>query len=168
MGGKSVRLLDPRASKPGVSSTNSRATEGVTVDPSSDFRLAAHVDNQIQIWDIRNFDKPVVSLEQERAVTRISWCPTRPGLLASTARDCGTVLLHDIMSWPPGNMSSYVVFSDCTTFQLIQSTDQTVTFPILSKPNSALKMLISLRTSFKSSILRMLMVDFYNLNIYHQ
>lgn len=102
MGGKSVRILDPRASKPGVSSTNSRATEGVTVDPSSDFRLAAHVDNQIQIWDIRNFDKPVVSLEQERAVTRISWCPTRPGLLASTARECGTVLLHDIMSWPPG------------------------------------------------------------------
>ena len=102
LSGKSVRILDPRLQKPSVSTTNTRATEGVTVDPSSDFRLAGHVDNQIQIWDTRNFDKPVVSLEQERGVTLISWCPTRPGLLASTARDCGSVLLHDIMSWPPG------------------------------------------------------------------
>jgi len=100
LAGKSVKILDPRLQKPAVSNTNTRATDGVTVDPSSDFRLAGHVDNQIQIWDIRNFEKPVVSLEQERAVTLISWCPTRPGLLASTARDSGSVQLHDIMSWP--------------------------------------------------------------------
>ena len=100
LAGKSLKIFDPRLHKPAISSSTTRATDGVRVDPSSDFRVAGHVDNQIQIWDTRNFDKPVVTLEQERPVSRISWCPTRPGLLASTGRDCGSLALHDIMSWP--------------------------------------------------------------------
>ena len=44
-----------------------------------------------------------MSLETERAVSRISWCPTRPGLLASLARDSAAVVLHDIMSWAVGH-----------------------------------------------------------------
>ena len=60
-------------------------------------------DNQIQIWDTRNFEKPIVSLELDRTVSRISWSPTRPGLLASVGRDTCQVVLHDIMSWAVGH-----------------------------------------------------------------
>ena len=53
-----------------VATSLTRATNGVTVDPSSDHRLAGYGDNQIHIWDTRNFEKPLVSLEQERHVHR--------------------------------------------------------------------------------------------------
>ena len=73
----------------------------------------------LQIWDTRNFEKPIISLDMERPVSRVSWCPTRPGLLASVARDSSSVschcitdghcvimcqvVLHDIMSWAVGH-----------------------------------------------------------------
>ena len=51
LGGKTVKIFDSRFAKPALfTTTTTRATEGVRVDPSSDFRLAGHVDNQIQIW----------------------------------------------------------------------------------------------------------------------
>ena len=44
-----VRLHDTRhgGGKPSQA-TNTRATNGVTVDPSSDFRIAGHGDNQVR------------------------------------------------------------------------------------------------------------------------
>ena len=63
----------------------------MTVDPSCDFRLAGFGDTMLQIWDTRNFEKPIISLDMERPVSRVAWCPTRPGLLASVGRDSGSV-----------------------------------------------------------------------------
>ena len=65
--GKMVRLYDTRAPVKPAATTLSRATAGLTVDPASEFRLAAHFEAQVIIWDTRNFDKPVVSLETGRA-----------------------------------------------------------------------------------------------------
>ena len=70
MNGKYVRLHDTRLSGKQVATSLTRATSGVTVDPSSEHRLAGYGDNQIHIWDTRNFEKPLVSLEQERHVHR--------------------------------------------------------------------------------------------------
>lgn len=100
--GKMVRVYDIRAPTKPVGGTQSRATSGLSVDPASEYRVAGHVDTQVVIWDTRNFEKPVVSLETGRAVGRLAWCPTRPGLLANSGRDSSTILLHDIMSWAAG------------------------------------------------------------------
>ena len=88
------RLHDTRHPHKATGSTNTRATSGVTVDPSCDFRLAGDGDTMLQIWDTRNFEKPIISLDMERPVSRVSWCPTRPGLLASVGRDSGSVSCH--------------------------------------------------------------------------
>ena len=72
----------------------------------------------MHIWDTRNFEKPIVSLETERAVSRISWCPTRPGLLASLARDSAAVVLHDIMSWAVGHEDGESSVQVCNKFVL--------------------------------------------------
>ena len=61
---------------------------------------------KLQIWDTRNFEKPIISLDMERPVSRVAWCPTRPGLLASVGRDSGSVSCHqniqqDEVLWAP-------------------------------------------------------------------
>jgi len=108
---KMVRLYDSRTPTKPTSTTMTRATSGLTVDPGSEFRLAAHVDTQVLIWDTRNFEKPVVSLETGRQVARLAWCPTRPGLLANSGRDSSTIALHDIMSWAVGQEDGESVVS---------------------------------------------------------
>jgi len=100
--GKMVRLCDTRVSHKQAATTLTRATSGLTVDPSSEYRLAGHGDTQVVIWDTRNFEKPVVSLDAARPVSKLAWCPTRPGLLANAWSDSTTIQLHDIMSWAVG------------------------------------------------------------------
>jgi len=100
--GKMVRLCDTRVSHKLAATTLTRATNGLIVDPSFEYRLAGHADNQVMIWDTRNFEKPVVSLDVSRPVAKLAWCPTRPGLLANAGRDSGCVQLHDIMAWAVG------------------------------------------------------------------
>lgn len=110
--GKMVRLYDTRAPAKPAATTLSRATSGLTVDPASEYRVAAHFEAQVVIWDTRNFEKPVVSLETGRPVARIAWCPTRPGLLANSGRDSPSILLHDIMSWAVGQEDGEPAVSD--------------------------------------------------------
>ena len=102
MNGKMVRIYDIRSPGKAAATTPSRATAGLSVDPTSEYRVAGYVDTQVVIWDTRNFEKPVVSLETGRVVARLAWCPTRPGLLANSGRDSSSILLHDIMSWAVG------------------------------------------------------------------
>jgi cell division cycle protein 20 (cofactor of APC complex) len=41
-------------------------------------------DNLVNVWDIRNFKEPVVSLQEHRAAVRaLAWCPWKNSLLAS-------------------------------------------------------------------------------------
>lgn len=60
-----------------VTIANTKAVYGVCIDPFNDYQLASRVDNMIAIWDRRMFDKPVLHLTQNKAVTKIAWCPTR-------------------------------------------------------------------------------------------
>ena len=50
-----------------------RAVYGVCVDPWLDHRLASHHDNNVVIWDTRNFDKPIVTLQQPQTVAKLAW-----------------------------------------------------------------------------------------------
>ncbi|XP_040571344.1 GATOR2 complex protein MIOS [Lepeophtheirus salmonis] len=99
--GKYLRLIDIRqdSSRGARASTSTRAVYGVTVDPFLDCRIASHVDNQVVIWDTRNFDKPIITHSQNRKITKISWSPTRMGLLCSITDNADSLLLHDIQSW---------------------------------------------------------------------
>lgn len=60
-----------------VTSTPTKAVYGLVVDTHNDHQLASFVENQISIWDTRNFEKPVLTLTQSKPVTKVLWCPTR-------------------------------------------------------------------------------------------
>ena len=60
-----------------TSITNTRAVQGVCVDPFVNHRIASYSDTSVCIWDLRNFEKPVLSLQQSKAISKISWCPTQ-------------------------------------------------------------------------------------------
>lgn len=100
LNGRTVRVFDTRANpQKHVAGTQTKATFGVCVDPTNDDRIAGHSESQVVIWDRRNFEKPIVTINTMQQVTRLAWCPTRHGLLANSVRDSGAVVLRDIMSW---------------------------------------------------------------------
>lgn len=102
LGTKIVKVFDTRSNMKVVSQTATKATYGLSVDPGSDYRISGYSeapDPSVVIWDTRNFEKPIVTLPSSHQVTKVSWCPTRQGLLANTVRDSGVIMLRDIMSW---------------------------------------------------------------------
>lgn len=60
-----------------VNLTNTRAVFGVQMDPFIPSRVASYGDSTVCIWDMRNFEKPVLSLQQTKPISKISWCPTQ-------------------------------------------------------------------------------------------
>ena len=82
---------------------------------------------QVAIWDTRNFERPIVTLQQVQKIAKLSWrycysldyiwmlrknlsqaihkigvwifSPTRSGLLASVVEGGKNIRLHDIQSW---------------------------------------------------------------------
>ncbi|XP_028926405.1 GATOR complex protein MIOS isoform X2 [Ornithorhynchus anatinus] len=80
---------------------NTKAVQGVVVDPHFPDRVASFYEGQVAIWDLRKFEKPVLTLpEQARPLTKVAWCPTRTGLLATLTRDSGVVRLYDMQHAP--------------------------------------------------------------------
>ncbi|XP_014672958.1 PREDICTED: WD repeat-containing protein mio-like [Priapulus caudatus] len=97
MNNKHIRIFDLRdTGRAHMNTTLTKAVYGVAVDPYNCFRIASYVDTQVAIWDTRNFDKPVLSLTENRSITRMSWSPTRMGLLATISKDSSVVKLYDI------------------------------------------------------------------------
>ena len=98
---KTLRIYDIRSESSSTPKalTSTRAVYGVCVDGFMSTRIASHVDNQVVIWDTRNFDKPIVTHSQSRKVTKLQWSPTRSGLLCSITDNTSSLLLHDIQSW---------------------------------------------------------------------
>lgn len=86
-----------------VNTTPTKAVYSLAVNPHNDCHLLSHVDNQITIWDTRYFEKPVLTLPQNRQVTKVLWCPTRNNLLGSLQKDSGSLYLHDIQQCGPGD-----------------------------------------------------------------
>ncbi|GLH08738.1 GATOR complex protein MIOS [Gryllus bimaculatus] len=96
MNNKHLRMIDLRDTSRTVCSTPTKAVYGLAVDPHNDCQLASYYENQISIWDTRNFEKPVLTVTQGKPVTKVLWCPTRHSLLGSLVRDSCGVYLHDI------------------------------------------------------------------------
>lgn len=82
---------------------NTKAVQGVTFDPHFPDRFASFFEGQVAVWDLRVPDKPVLTLnEPSRQLSKVAWCPTRTGLLATLARDSGVVRLYDMQHTAPG------------------------------------------------------------------
>ncbi|XP_041102180.1 GATOR complex protein MIOS [Polyodon spathula] len=80
---------------------NTKAIQGVTVDPHFHDRVASFFEGQVAIWDLRKFEKPVLTLtEQPKPLTKVAWCPTRTGLLATLTRDNNIIRLYDMQHTP--------------------------------------------------------------------
>ncbi|XP_053373892.1 GATOR complex protein MIOS-like [Mercenaria mercenaria] len=94
--GKCLRVYDLRdVTKPHLVS-HTKYVHGVCSDPLHESRVAAYSENHVSVWDVRNFDKPTLTLPTDRAILKIDWCPTRPGFLAALCRDSSVVKLYDI------------------------------------------------------------------------
>ena len=101
---KHLKVYDTRASTGHHSGKASlqAATKfvyGVCIDPWLDHRIASYQDTSLAIWDTRNFEKPIVTLNQNRRIMKLAWSPTRSGLLCSVELGGSQLKLHDIQSW---------------------------------------------------------------------
>ncbi|PNF34608.1 WD repeat-containing protein mio [Cryptotermes secundus] len=103
MNNKHLKLVDLRDSNKAITSTPTKAVYGLVVDTHNDHQLASFVENQISVWDTRNFEKPVLTLTQSKPVTKVLWCPTRHNLLGALLKDSTAIHLHDIQYTVVGN-----------------------------------------------------------------
>lgn len=93
---KQIRVYDIRdLTKPKLT-TPTRAVHGLTVDAFSDKRFASFVDNTVYIWDSRFFDKPLVTISESKAISQISWCPTRNHSFSALMSGDDFVKIYDI------------------------------------------------------------------------
>ncbi|XP_049873651.1 GATOR complex protein MIOS [Pectinophora gossypiella] len=111
---KHIKIFDLRdLSNKAVSMTTSRYLYGACSDPFNPWQVASRGDNVVCVWDARNFERPILTLPQPRAVVKLQWCPSRRNLLMSMQRDSTTVRLHDIQQANSDNKSAQV--ADTTT-----------------------------------------------------
>lgn len=101
LGVKTVKIFDTRSNMKAVKQTMTKATYGLCVDPWSEYKICgfSELDPSLVIWDTRNFEKPIVTQSKPQQISKVAWCPTRRGLLASSFKDSGSIILHDIMNW---------------------------------------------------------------------
>ncbi|KAK9890772.1 hypothetical protein WA026_012117 [Henosepilachna vigintioctopunctata] len=103
MNNKNIKLLDFRDPNKVVISNMTKAVYGVCVDPHNDKHLASYLENQTFIWDIRNFEKPIITLTHLKPVVKIEWCPTKYNLLGTLQKDSSCIILYDIQRTLVGN-----------------------------------------------------------------
>lgn len=59
-------------------------------------RVASFAENQVFVWDTRNFEKPFLVMNHSKTISKLGWCPTRSGLLACLEKDSNSITLHDV------------------------------------------------------------------------
>jgi len=96
--GKFLRVYDVRDGSKPISSTNTRAVHGIAMDPFITHRIASYIDSSVLVWDMRNFEKPVLSLQQPKPISKISWCPTHHSFLGVLCKDNTSLALYDIQN----------------------------------------------------------------------
>ncbi|XP_070565047.1 GATOR2 complex protein MIOS-like [Ptychodera flava] len=96
MNNKFIRVFDIRDPTRPMKVALTKAVYGISADPHSAHRLASYCEGQLTIWDLRNFDKPVFTINEKCQINRLSWCPTRMGLLAVLPKDHPTIKLYDV------------------------------------------------------------------------
>ncbi|XP_033762093.1 GATOR complex protein MIOS-like isoform X2 [Pecten maximus] len=102
MGSKYIKIFDLRETSRQHLTTNTKSVYGICMDPKNDYRLASYHENQVSVWDIRNFDKPIMTFPETKPVVQIGWCPTRMGFLAVLVKETSAVKLYDIRHIPMG------------------------------------------------------------------
>ncbi|KAL0278558.1 UNVERIFIED_CONTAM: hypothetical protein PYX00_000352 [Menopon gallinae] len=93
---KNLKIIDRRDSVKVVNSTSTKAVYGTAVECHNEQILASYFENQICVWDLRNFEKPISTVMRSKHISKILWCPTRHNLLASLYRDSNIIMLHDM------------------------------------------------------------------------
>lgn len=100
---KNLKIIDRRDSAKVVNNTSTKAVYGVAVENHNEQLLASFFENQICVWDVRNFEKPISTITRLKTVSKILWCPTRHNLLGSLQRDSNIIMLHDLQMATIGN-----------------------------------------------------------------
>ncbi|CAB3376755.1 Hypothetical predicted protein [Cloeon dipterum] len=96
MNNKNIKIIDIREGSKVVPSTLTKSVYNIAVDPHNDKHIASCFENQITIWDIRNFEKPIVTVTQPKPILKLSWCPTRHNLLGTLSRESQSLCLYDV------------------------------------------------------------------------
>ncbi|CAN7998408.1 unnamed protein product [Ixodes hexagonus] len=99
MNNKHLKIFDLRDSSRS-SGTTTKASSGVCVDPFSEQRIASYHANQLVLWDVRNFEKPVTTQTENGQIMKIAWSPTRSHLMGVLTRESGVVKLYDVQQAP--------------------------------------------------------------------
>ncbi|RUS87799.1 hypothetical protein EGW08_004464 [Elysia chlorotica] len=96
MANKHLRLYDLRdINKPRLE-THHKCVAGICFEPLDRNRIASYMDSHIAIWDLRSFDRPINTITENKSVAKMTWCPTKVGVLSILCKDSPTVKLHDI------------------------------------------------------------------------
>ncbi|KAG5872709.1 hypothetical protein JTB14_008803 [Gonioctena quinquepunctata] len=96
MNGKNIKIYDLRDPNKMVNSTVTKAVFGVCTNPGDDRQIASFYENQVCVWDTRNFEKATVVIPQNKIVSKIGWCPTKFSSLASLQRESSVINLYQI------------------------------------------------------------------------
>ncbi|XP_040061541.1 GATOR complex protein MIOS [Ixodes scapularis] len=108
MNNKHLKIFDTRDSSRS-SGTTTKASGGVCVDPFSEHRIASFHANQLVLWDVRNFEKPVTTQTENGQIVKIAWSPTRSHLMGVLTRDSGVVKLYDVQQSPAEDLEPTLV-----------------------------------------------------------
>nr|XP_054767696.1 GATOR complex protein MIOS-like [Lytechinus pictus] len=95
-GQKNLRLYDIRDPSKHKSSAITKSVYGISADPLYEHRLASFFEDQMNIWDLRHFEKPVLSFRESRGVIKLGWSPTRYGTLACLTKQSNVIKLYNI------------------------------------------------------------------------
>lgn len=102
MSNKSLRIFDLRDLSRPPATSFTKSVYSVSIDRLFENRIASFHDNQITIWDTRNFDKPVLVNHQNKNLLKVSWCPTRAGFLACINKESPTLHIYDFQQFSSG------------------------------------------------------------------
>ncbi|XP_065666552.1 GATOR2 complex protein MIOS-B isoform X2 [Hydra vulgaris] len=94
-GSKWLRLFDIRSPDPKVLATT-KAINGISVDKNNCNRIASFAEGAVLVWDIRNSEKPLVTINQSKSVSKIQWCPSRAHMLTVLQKDSSVVKCYDL------------------------------------------------------------------------
>ncbi|RZC42359.1 WD repeat-containing protein mio-B [Asbolus verrucosus] len=100
---KNIKFVDIRDPNKITNSTLTKAVFGVCMDPNDDRHLASFFENNIYVWDTRNFEKPILTLHHNKPVMKLAWCPTKYNLLGALQKESSVINLYDIQHTVIGN-----------------------------------------------------------------
>uniref|UniRef100_A0A0B6ZZ52 Uncharacterized protein n=1 Tax=Arion vulgaris TaxID=1028688 RepID=A0A0B6ZZ52_9EUPU len=96
MASRHLRVYDLRdVNKPRMEAHH-KCVSGICIERFDNFRLASYTESQVAIWDLRSFDRPINIITENKNVMKLSWCPTKLGVLSVLSKDSSSVRLHDI------------------------------------------------------------------------